>query len=89
MNPLLAMSKGIICVGGGENENYQIINEKKLRPIINVQPNYNSVYEELEKIVLHPEIIPKLKSESIEYVKRHHDYIKVSKQYIDMYEKIL
>ena len=38
MNPLLAMSKGIICIGGGEPENYEIIDERELRPIINVHP---------------------------------------------------
>ena len=31
MNTLLAMSKGIVCVGGGEPENYEIIGETELR----------------------------------------------------------
>lgn len=85
MNPLLAMSKGIICIGGGEPENYEIINENKLRPIINVQPTYESVYHELEQLILHPENIDDLKTQSIEYVKRHHDYIKVARRYADFY----
>ena len=86
MNSLLAMSKGIVVVGGGEPENYEIIHEEELRPIINVQPNYESVYHELEQLVLHPERIPELKRQSIEYVKRHHDYVKVAQQYIDFYQ---
>ena len=85
MNSLLAMSKGIVVVGGGEPENYEIIREEELRPIINVQPNYESVYHELEQLVLHPERIPELKRQSIEYVKRHHDYVKVAQQYVDFY----
>ena len=85
MNPLLAMSKGIICIGGGEPENYEIINEQKLRPIINVQPTYESVYHELEKLILHKERIPELKHQSKEYVYKHHDYIKVAKQYETVY----
>lgn len=85
MNPLLAMSKGIICVGGGEEENYEIIGERELRPIINVQPDFDSVYHELEQLALHPEHIVELKRQSIEYVKRHHDYIKVARQYEDFY----
>lgn len=89
MNALLAMSKGIIVIGGGEPENYEIIHEDKLRPIINVQPNFQSVYDELEKLVLHPGIIPGLKQESIEYIHKHHDYIKVAKQYLDFYEQII
>ena len=85
MNSLLAMSKGIICIGGGEPECYDIIHEKNLRPIINVQPTYDSVYHELEYLILHPEIIPTLRKQSIEYVKKHHDYIKVVRLYEQFY----
>lgn len=85
MNALLAMSKGIVCVGGGEPENYEIIDEHKLRPIVNVQPNYESVYYELEQLVLHPEQLQELKRQSVEYIHKHHDYIKVARQYEQFY----
>ena len=88
MNSLLAMSKGIIVVGGGEPENYAILGEDELRPIINVQPNEESVYNELEQLVLHPDRISELKRQSTEYVRLHHDYIKVAAQYLDFYSKI-
>ena len=87
MNPLLAMSKGIICIGGGEPENYEIINETELRPIINVEPTYESVYHELEQLVLNPDRITDLKLQSVEYVRKHHDYLKVARQYIDFWTK--
>ena len=87
MNPLLAMSKGIICIGGGEPENYEIINETQLRPIINVEPTYDSVYHELEQLVLNPDRIPLLKRQSIEYVAKHHDYLKVARQYLDFWTR--
>ena len=85
MNSLLAMSKGIVCIGGGEPENYDIIGETELRPIINVQPNYESVYHELEQLVLHPERMPELKQQSVEYVNRHHNYLKAARQYEQFY----
>ena len=85
MNPLMAMSKGIICVGGGEPENYEILNETELRPIINVQPSYESVYHELEQLILHPERITDLKRQSVEYVRRHHDYLSVARHYEQLY----
>ena len=88
MNPLLAMSKGIICIGGGEPENYEILGEKELRPIINVQPTYDSVYNELEQLVLHPERIAELKQQSVEYVRRHHNYMKVARQYEQFYQSL-
>lgn len=89
MNPLLAMSKGIICIGGGEPENYDILHETELRPIINVQPTYNSVYHELEQLILHPERIPALKQQSVEYIRRHHEYVKVARQYEELYLSLL
>jgi glycosyltransferase involved in cell wall biosynthesis len=87
MNPLLAMSKGIICIGGGEPENYEIINETQLRPIINVEPTYDSVYHELEQLVLNPDRIPQLKRQSVDYVAKHHDYLKVARQYLDFWTR--
>ena len=87
MNALLAMSKGIVCVGGGEPENYQIINETYLRPIINVLPTEENVYQALENIVLHPENLPLLQAQSVEYVRKHHEYIHVARQYLEFWEK--
>ncbi|MBR5349650.1 MAG: glycosyltransferase family 1 protein [Prevotella sp.] len=87
MNALLAMSKGIICIGGGEEECYQLLDEKTLRPIVNVLPNQKSVEEAIERLVLHPEIISQLKSDSIAFIKKHHDYVKVAKQYLKLYKK--
>ena len=89
MNPLQAMAKGIICIGGGEPENYEILGETELRPIINVQPTYESVYHEVEQLVLHPERIPLLKLQSVEYIQRHHDYIKVARRYEKLYRQLL
>ena len=88
MNALLALSKGIIVIGGGEPENYEILGESQLRPIVNVLPTYESVCQELERLVLHPELIPVLKRQSIEYVNRYHDYLKVAVQYDALYKKL-
>ena len=88
MNALMAMSKGLVVVGGGEPENYEILRENELRPIVNVEPNYDSVFHELEQLVLKPERIPELKRQSIEYVSRHHDYVKVAKEYEAFYNRV-
>ena len=89
MNPLMAMSKGVICIGGGEPENYEILNENDLRPIVNVEPSYASVYYEMEYLILHPERIPELKRQSVEYVRRHHDYLTVARRYEALYLSLL
>lgn len=89
MNGLLAMSKGIVLVGGGEEEQYDIINEHELRPIINVQPTEEDVIHQIEhRILLHPENIKQLATDSIEYVRRHHDYIKVAQLYEYLYKSL-
>ena len=85
MNTLLAMSKGIVCVGGGEPENYEILGESELRPIVNVQPNYDSVYEQLKNLILHPEQTDELKRQSIAYVTKHHEYKNVAMKYLKVY----
>lgn len=89
MNPLQAMAKGIVCMGGGEEENYQILGEEELRPIINVEPTYESVYTELEKLALYPQRLSLLKQQSIAYIQRHHDYIKVAAKYEIFYGLLL
>ena len=88
MNALLAMAKGIVVIGGGEPENYEILGEKELRPIINVQPTYESVCNELEQLVTHQERLPDLKRQSRKYVRRHHDFVKVARQYERLYGEI-
>lgn len=89
MNALEAMSRGIIVIGGGEPENYTILDEQELRPIINVEPTYESVCHELKQLVLHPERLHDLKRQSIAYIGRHHDYLKVARQYVGIYQELL
>lgn len=86
MNALEAMARGLIVVGGGEPENYEILNEQELRPIVNVQPCEADVYEKLRDLVMHPERIPTLRKQSIDYIARHHDYRKVARQYVDWWQ---
>lgn len=89
MNALLAMSKGIVCVGGGEPEHYDLLGEAELRPIVNVEPDEKCVYNALEALVLHPERLPELKRQSMEYVHRHHDPRNVALRYLDLYRRLL
>ena len=90
MNALLAMAKGIIVVGGGEPEHYDLLGEHQLRPIVNVQPTEQDVYDQiLHRLILHPETIRQLQLDSIEYIRRHHDHIAVARRYEALYHKLL
>ena len=89
MNSLAAMARGTVVIGGGEEEYYEFIGEKELRPIINVRPcqdEYNM--NVLRDALLTPGRISQLSRESIAFVRKHHDYMKVSRQYLEMYKQI-
>ncbi len=86
MNALEAMAHGMVAVGGGEPENYEVLGESTLRPVVNVQPNEDSVYHSLQHLVLNrASLIPRLKRQSVDYIEKHHDYIKVARQYEALY----
>ncbi len=88
MNALLAMAKGLIVVGGGEEEQYQLLGEHELRPIINVQPTQEDVYRQMARRLLSgSEDIHQLQLDSIEYIRRHHDHRNVAQQYEAFYQQ--
>ena len=90
MNSLAAMARGTVVIGGGEEDYYNFIGEKELRPIINVRPcqdEYNMNL--LREALLTPGRISQLSRESVAFVRKHHDYMKVSKQYIEMFLNVL
>lgn len=90
MNALEAMAKGLVVVGGGEPENYDILDEKELRPIVNVQPDEEDVYRQLCRLVeRRDELLPRLSAESREYIRRHHEYTAVARRYEELYKEIL
>ena len=85
MNALLAMSKGKIVVGGAEEECYEILNENELRPMVNVVPDEDDVYDKLKWLIENKDKISTMQQESIEFVNRHHAPLKVAKQYLDFW----
>ena len=90
MNSLAAMARGTVVIGGGEEEYYDFIGEKELRPIINVRPHDDECnLNVLREALLTPGRISKMSRESAAFVRKHHDYIKVSRQYIEVYDRLL
>ena len=87
MNALLAMSKGKIVVGGAEPECYDILDEKELRPMINVVPDETDVYNKLKWIVENKNKLATMQQESIDFIKKHHSPAKVAEQYIKFWNK--
>lgn len=85
MNALLAMSKGKIVVGGAEEECYHILKEETLRPMINVTPDEEDVYNKLKWLIENKNKVAKLQQESIEFIEKHHLPHIVAKRFIDFW----
>lgn len=85
MNALEAMAQGLVVVGGGEPENYQILGETELFPLINVCPDEEDVYEALCRLVERRASLSALSADSRAYVERHHDSLKVARRYVDFW----
>lgn len=87
MNALTAMAGGLVVVGGGEPEIYDILNEKQLSPIVNVLPTEEDIFLKLENIIQNKEKLPEMSKQSRIFVEKHHDYRKVAQKYIDFWSK--
>lgn len=87
MNALTAMAQGLVVMGGGEPEMYNLLNEQDNRPIINVLPNEEDILENLETLIINKARIAELSHNSRLFIEKHHDYVKIAQQYIDIWSK--
>ena len=91
MNSLAAMARGTVVIGGGEEDFYRFIGEDVLRPIINVSPELS--FEEnvavLGRALLTGGNVEELSRQSIEFVRKYHDYRQVAAMYEKLYTELL
>jgi len=85
MNGLIGMSQGLVLVGGGEPEMYELLNENNNFPIINVFPSKEDIYNKLEDLIQNKKRIPEISANSRKFVEKHHNYIQVAQQYVDFW----
>ena len=83
------MASGTVGRGGGEEEYYDFIGEKELRPIINVSPEktFEDNVKAIEAALVPEGNVARLSRQSIEFVRKHHEYRKIAAQYIEMYNE--
>ena len=91
MNSLAAMARGTVVIGGGEEEYYRFIGERQLRPIINVRPDVSdeSNIQAIERAFFTDGMLARMSRESIEFVRKYHDYRRVAEQYERLYVELL
>lgn len=87
MNSLAAMARGTVVIGGGEEEYYEFIGEKTLRPIINVRPDVpdEENIAAIERALFTDGMLERMAQESIQFVHKYHDYRLVANQYEQLY----
>lgn len=91
MNSLAAMARGTVVIGGGEEDYYDFIGERRLRPIINVRPDVADSVNvgAIEKAFFVKGSLERMSRESVEFVRKYHDSRCVAVQYERLYGELL
>lgn len=88
-NALLAMAMGLTTVSGGDERYYDFIGEKEMRPVLHVEPSFESAREVIERAVLHPELLRARGLEGRKFVEKHNDTEIVARRNLDFWRRRL
>ncbi|CAG7649107.1 glycosyltransferase family 4 protein [Paenibacillus allorhizosphaerae] len=78
----MALGKPVVCyIRDGLLDTYP-----KELPIINANPD--NLYDQLKRLVGHPERLPELGLQGRAYVEMHHDSLKIAKQLAELYRQL-
>lgn len=85
VNPLQAMAQGKIVISGGEPEMYSLMGNVTNRPIVNVYPTEQGIWDTLESILHKKDRLPSLSKQSRLFVEQYHDSVNIAQQYLDFW----
>lgn len=85
MNALYALAMGKIVLGGAEPESLESLAVKKT-PVINLEPNKQSIINSVEKLIEQRDSIPEMSFKCRKFVEDVHDHVKVAQKYIDTWK---
>jgi len=85
-NALEAMARGKVVFTGAEKEFEEHYNLTK-RVNINALPNTDSIFKELENLILHPEKIIEIGRNAREFIEKEHDYKNIAEKYVAIWER--
>lgn len=86
-NALQAMAYGLCTVSGGAPEFYDFIGEREMRPVMHVEPDYQSVVSVLEDAVKNPSALRGRGLEGRAFVEKHNDYVTVARRFADFWHR--
>jgi len=87
MNGLFSMAQGKIVLGGNEPES-RIIYNGESPPVFNVLPDAGNLLEVIEHLIAKRTEISSLSQQSMDFVSKHHDALKVASRYIEIWQKL-
>ncbi len=89
MNALQTMASGGITVSGGEEEYYNFIGEKELRPVFNINPVDDDPVMRLESLLTDTPLMQRLSAQGPEFVRKHNDVRTVADRLLHHWNKFL
>lgn len=87
-NALEAMAKGKVVFTGAEKEFLELYHLEEDEVCINALPDVEDLFQKMEDLILHPEKLTSISENARSFVEREHNYISVSKKYLDTWENI-
>ena len=87
MNGIIAMAKGLIIGGCGDDQLYASLGELENKPLIYLNMPDKQMYSTIENLIKDKRVLYKRALKSREFVEKHHDCIKVAKQYMEYWKK--
>lgn len=85
-NALIAMSMGKVVLGGNENEYSQLYLNPEC-PVLNIEPNKQSIFDKLEQLILDRKKIIQIGQQSRSFVEQYHDTIKVAASFVNQWNE--
>jgi glycosyltransferase involved in cell wall biosynthesis len=85
MNALTAMAMGKVVVGGAETEYLRDMGINNC-PLVNIRPEPDHIYTQIENLILSPGHIPTIGDSSRRYVEDHYDCYLVAQKYINVWQ---
>ena len=74
-------------MSGGAPEYYDFIGERELRPVMHVEPDYESVVRVLEEAVANPFDLSRRGREGRDFVVKHNNYVTVARRFADFWQR--
>lgn len=86
INALIGLALGKVVLSGAEFEELKALKVNQ-SPVINIRPDITQIYQQVKKVILNKHNIESHGKWSREYVEKHHDAVKVAKQYLAFWQR--